>query len=626
MRLLDVHEFPPAPPEDIHKRRPYAILSHVWQEDELVFADLQRGSLRADCEKITGAQRQARADGLSYLWIDTLCIDKSSSSELGEAINSMYKWYQQAAVCYVYLADLDGCPPLTDATALSGETADERYWGVLFRESKWFRRGWTLQELIAPYKLRFYDRSWNFIGTLDDLAATVSETTNVHLSMLRHEQRPEDFSIAQRMSWAANRQTTRSEDRAYSLLGILNITISIRYGESSQAFIRLQEAIIARDADQSVFAWETPIGDEDVHLKERRNSYLWYDPEWSQLLAPSPDAFAGSRNIVPSIHSSLPYRMTNLGLYITSDVPDHGEESIILNCHFSDDPTKAILLNIRHHETLTIRREEAQGLLPPETVAHVFLRGRSTETRVRSRLSLMDVDQARLNAKPQTFYISRYFAPPEDGPKPCKVWLQFLDECDETLKEMQPAVASKVDFVTPPPKLHFESSSPPIDSTPSNLTWTFSEEEDGTSSPSQIVMARLGYTGTAEGAVELGFQLSIKRAFLSLSIPRLERGGEQPVSLADGAKRGITKPIQTQILPEPGHAIRASLQRQRFNGQDIYVIKVCSVRTRVPRWRLKRGWDWRRKTSLKTESGCTPTHGRSRVGTESVSFARAEKI
>lgn len=199
----------------------------------------------------------------------------------------MYRWYQEAAVCYVYLADLEGqkdsppfkkdCP-LTDADLRhGGGTTSKRYWSALFREAIWFRRGWTLQELIAPSKLRFYDRNWNLIGDLRDLASTVSEITGIHLSMLHHAQIPNDFSIAQRMCWAAGRETTRLEDRAYSLLGLLDMSIDIRYGEGDKAFIRLQEAIIERSADQSIFAWEKPlINDEDVYVKKsRRDSYIW---------------------------------------------------------------------------------------------------------------------------------------------------------------------------------------------------------------------------------------------------------------------------------------------------------------------------------------------------------------
>ena len=235
MRLLEANAFPPRRPEDKLTYRPYAILSHVWEDDELTYADLhehEHADLDLASPKVRGAQRQAAKDNLKYLWTDTCCIDKSSSAELGEAINSMYRWYQEAQVCYVYLADLDGCPPLTDADLRhGGETASQRYWNARFRQSRWFSRGWTLQELIAPSKLRFYDCNWNLIGDLRDLASTVSDITGVHLSMLQHALGPNDFSLAQRMCWAAGRETTRPEDRAYSLLGLLDMSIDIRYGE-----------------------------------------------------------------------------------------------------------------------------------------------------------------------------------------------------------------------------------------------------------------------------------------------------------------------------------------------------------------------------------------------------------
>lgn len=215
MRLLDVHRFPPPVPEDELKPRPYAILSHVWEHEELVFGDLTDPDLVASSPsvgKIKGAQKQTISDGLDHIWIDTLCIDKSSSAELGEAINSMYRWYQNAEVCYVYLADLEGCPRLRDQDMHhGGDTPDTRYWGARLRNSVWFKRGWTLQELIAPSKLRFYDRLWNLIGTLPELLSTVSEITRIHLSMLRHKTAdrrkvtPENYSIAQRFSWAAGK-------------------------------------------------------------------------------------------------------------------------------------------------------------------------------------------------------------------------------------------------------------------------------------------------------------------------------------------------------------------------------------------------------------------------------------
>jgi hypothetical protein len=188
MRLLEVDAFPPPPPEDKLTYRPYAILSHVWEDEEVTYADLvehEHTDLDLDSSKIRGAQKQAAEDNLKYLWIDTCCIDKSSSAELGEAINSMYRWYQEAQVCYVYLADLDdGCPPLTDADLRhGGKTTTQRYWNARFRQARWFSRGWTLQELVAPSKLRFYDRNWNLIGDLRDLASTPGYNPSVKHAM-----------------------------------------------------------------------------------------------------------------------------------------------------------------------------------------------------------------------------------------------------------------------------------------------------------------------------------------------------------------------------------------------------------------------------------------------------------
>ena len=433
MRLLDAHTFPPLLPQDEFTNRPYAILSHVWEENELTLSDLHNPDHAITTEsaaKIHGAQRQAVKDGLDNVWIDTLCIDKSSSAELGEAINSMYRWYQDAEVCYVYLADLDGCPPLRDEDLRHpGETASKRYWGALFKESMWFKRGWTLQELIAPERLRFYDQGWSLIGDLTDLACTVAEITGIHFSMLQHTRSPKDFSIAQRMCWAAGRRTTRPEDTAYSLLGILDMSIDIRYGEGVKAFIRLQEAIIERNADQSIFAWEkTLTREEDVHLKERRNSYLWCDDEWTQLLAPSPDAFANAHDIVPCYQASLPYRMTNMGLNITTPTirgKDSSDKSaqIILNCYNKKDATKAILLNLRLDQTYARQQEQV-------TFGHVWLRERSGGQGMTpfSRLSYMDVDQALEKEERQELYIARSKSLNEDddlNQKYHDVWLQI---------------------------------------------------------------------------------------------------------------------------------------------------------------------------------------------------------
>ena len=194
--------------------------------------------------KIRDACAIARANGFQYIWIDTCCIDKSSSSELSEAINSMYSWYAGAVVCYAYLADV---PP-----------ASEEDPGVsfsLFRRSRWFTRGWTLQELIAPPYVEFVSRDWTVIGSKHTLLAIVEERTDIDEKALLHVTPLDKFSISQRFSWASGRETTRVEDEAYSLLGIFDINMPTLYGESYRAFRRLQEEIMRRIPDHSLFAW-----------------------------------------------------------------------------------------------------------------------------------------------------------------------------------------------------------------------------------------------------------------------------------------------------------------------------------------------------------------------------------
>ncbi|EJF56681.1 HET-domain-containing protein, partial [Dichomitus squalens LYAD-421 SS1] len=230
MRLLDTHtgQFVEKDPKTIE----YAILSHVWDR---VKGEQSYQDIREAC-------RVAREAGYRYLWIDSCCIDKTSSSELTESINSMYLWYGRADLCYAYLADV---PP--------GKNPHRR--GSTFRESRWHRRGWTLQELIAPSSMAFLADDWTEIGRKHTLYDLVQEITGIPWQALLHAKPLDEFSVAQRLSWAARRETTREEDRAYSLLGIFNINMPTLYGEGSRAFRRLQEEIVRRIPDLSLFAW-----------------------------------------------------------------------------------------------------------------------------------------------------------------------------------------------------------------------------------------------------------------------------------------------------------------------------------------------------------------------------------
>ncbi|ATZ56800.1 hypothetical protein BCIN_14g00350 [Botrytis cinerea B05.10] len=218
----------------------YAILSHTWgaDADELTFQDLMNdtGQNKSGYRKLQFCGEQAKRDGLQYFWVDTCCIDKSSSAELQEAINSMFRWYQNATKCYVYLSDVS--TNRTDQVSSS--------WQLIFKASRWFTRGWTLQELIAPRSVQFFCSNGMLLGDKRSLEHLIHEITGIETSAL-HGQNLSDFSIDERMSWAKNRETKREEDKAYCLLGIFDVHMPLIYGERSKnSFRRLGEEIEKR--------------------------------------------------------------------------------------------------------------------------------------------------------------------------------------------------------------------------------------------------------------------------------------------------------------------------------------------------------------------------------------------
>ncbi|OCK84085.1 HET-domain-containing protein, partial [Lepidopterella palustris CBS 459.81] len=247
MRLLNTTtvQLKKFPAKEIPK---YAILSHTWEADEVSLQDMSQPdhdvalSGKAGYEKIKTCCHLAQKDGYDWVWIDTCCIDKTSSSELSEEINSMYQWYKRACVCYAYLADL--------AAFTSDNTANKSgLW-----ESRWFRRGWTLQELIAPEFVEFYAKDWSEIGTKSSLEPWIAEITGINVYVLRGVS-PSVFSIFERMTWAKYRETTREEDMAYCLLGIFQINMPLLYGEGKKAFKRLQYELLQHHDDLTILAW-----------------------------------------------------------------------------------------------------------------------------------------------------------------------------------------------------------------------------------------------------------------------------------------------------------------------------------------------------------------------------------
>ncbi|KFY90041.1 hypothetical protein V498_06214 [Pseudogymnoascus sp. VKM F-4517 (FW-2822)] len=216
----------------------YAVLSHRWGTEEVTFKDLIDGTSKskAGYSKIHFCGEQARRNGLQYFWVDTCCIDRSNAVELQEAINSMFRWYQYATKCYVYLPDVSR--PRSDSAEESNEP-----WEWTFRKSEWFTRGWTLQELIAPASVDFFSKEGELLGNKASLERHICEITGIPANALRGSPLS-DFSVTERLLWAASRETYRQEDKAYSLLGIFDISMPIIYSEGKdKALRRLREEI-----------------------------------------------------------------------------------------------------------------------------------------------------------------------------------------------------------------------------------------------------------------------------------------------------------------------------------------------------------------------------------------------
>ncbi|OSC99316.1 hypothetical protein PYCCODRAFT_1479994 [Trametes coccinea BRFM310] len=248
-------------------------------------------------QKIRSFCAVARNAGYDLAWADSCCIDQSSSAELSEAINSMYEWYRAADVCYAYLADVSD----DDKPTLPGSQ---------FRGSRWHTRGWTLQELVAPRRVVFLSCSWRVIGTKFGLAVVLQEITGVHLPILLNNDTVRRASVAQRMSWAADRETTRVEDIAYCLLGLFGVYMAPIYGEGRNAFLRLQEEIVKTVQDHTIFAWGTHV---NLSVEADSSDILVAPDEDSvgrvqsgvALLASSPRAFKNASNIVEAVISDV---------------------------------------------------------------------------------------------------------------------------------------------------------------------------------------------------------------------------------------------------------------------------------------------------------------------------------
>ena len=290
----------------------YLILSHRWGKDEVSYQQMESGNV-PDGEGIAKIRRFCQLvaqKGTEWCWVDTCCIDKKSSAELTEAINSMYRWYSNAQECIVYLRDV-------------------QKWNHArgIQKSEWFTRGWTVQELLAPRLATFFDREWSQLGTrmellYDIVVAAHIDTASVEEGIWSQQ------SVARKMSWFAHRQTSRIEDLAYSMLGIFNINMPLIYGEGSNAFRRLQIEIVNSTDDESIFAWDPWKSNIPAGITHAYEVWKGGDrPRTGRsrneisMLAPHPMCFTDCGSIRklshPFISKRPPYTATNKSLQIS---------------------------------------------------------------------------------------------------------------------------------------------------------------------------------------------------------------------------------------------------------------------------------------------------------------------
>ncbi|KAL8946879.1 MAG: hypothetical protein Q9222_006778 [Ikaeria aurantiellina] len=268
---------------------PYAIPSHRWGRKEVTYKEMRKRTAKPGLgqKKIEMFCRMvASLHYLEWAWVDTCCIDKRSSAELSEAINSMYKWYRRSVVRYVYLSDVELSPgALGTCDSSEGSPQLISYPDIKqqFHHSRWFTRGWTLQELLAPEKVLFFDSSWTRIGDRQDLALEISSVTKIHKQYLVCDEQCEPISkasAARKMSYASRRSTSREEDMVYCLLGLFDVNMPLLYGEGAvESFRRLQVEILQKFNDESLFAWTAVL-------------------PASGMLAVHPNYFVGSGNII----------------------------------------------------------------------------------------------------------------------------------------------------------------------------------------------------------------------------------------------------------------------------------------------------------------------------------------
>lgn len=314
--------------DDQPSELPYVVISHRWvnqtgprPKKEITFEDIKnididelledpqpeqydsaakfQGALKQvldfSSRRMTTDALQKRAQPIDHFWIDTCCIDQGNLAELSMSINSMYRWYKRAVICFAYLYDYE----VSSSQSII--------------ESGWFKRGWTLQELVAPKEMEFFDKNWIPVGTKETLQAEISSRTRIDRSILQMSQKLHHPSVAHRMSWYHDRETKLPEDAAYCLMGLFDVHMPTMYGEGLRSsFRRLQEEIVKYADDHTIFAWKQP---ENVSVSIRQSNRVVHE---SGPFATSPACFSDTGIYTSSSnrHNSKPFHLTNKGLQI----------------------------------------------------------------------------------------------------------------------------------------------------------------------------------------------------------------------------------------------------------------------------------------------------------------------
>jgi len=335
----------------------YAILSHTWEQDEISMQEFQYltdpefandpktllGKAKAGFIKIRGCVQLTASKGIQYVWVDTCCIDKTSSADLSESINSMYQWYANSKVCFAYLVDVKANDGMNRRETLTRppRRVDHPPW----MESRWFTRGWTLQELVAPPEVEFYSHSWKFLSTKKSSSWHIRNLTGIKMEVLETNNLS-SASVAQKMSWASRRKTTRKEDMAYCLLGLFDVNMPLLYGEGEKAFLRLQEYIAASSTDHSLFAWGMDSGRVDVTgdaMRSYRSIFARSPAEFGtcgkleETVIIHPDAWTETNRGLHGVFPTIPAVVAKQLFSKSGGLPNYIDDKdylVILNCRW----------------------------------------------------------------------------------------------------------------------------------------------------------------------------------------------------------------------------------------------------------------------------------------------------